>query len=152
MVSLDGTQRTVQILQATLPGAPVPVYFLENAEFFGRYRQLYLGQEERDEQRRFILSCRGLLESLPALDFLPDILHLNDWQTAPCAAYLRTSHRPLLRRTPSTGAMRIIYTIHNLQYQGRWDPTILEEAGLDRSRVFVPDGLEYWGDLTLHTG
>jgi starch synthase len=142
-ISQGGTLRTVQIVRTKLPGSSVVVYLLDNRELFGDYKRLYLGQDQRDEQRRFLLFCRGLLESLPALDFAPDIFHLNDWQTAACAAYLRTMYRHLLRR----GTSRIVYTIHNLQYQGRWDPSILDEAGLDRSQVFTPFGLEYWGDV-----
>ncbi len=45
------------------------------------------------------------------------------------------------------GATRIVYTVHNLQYQGRWDPSILGEAGLDPARVFNSSGLEFWGDV-----
>lgn len=138
-----GYDQMASIWRGTLPDSSVVVYFLDHAHFFGQHHRLYLGQHERDEQRRFLLFCRGLLEALPALDFWPDVFHLNDWQAAACAAYLRTSHRHLLRH----GAARIVYTIHNLQYQGRWDPSILDEAGLDRSRVFVSDGLEYWGDV-----
>lgn len=135
--------REVSIWRGELPGTPVTVYLLENEALFGRQRRLYLGQEQYEEQERFIAFCRGLLDMLPALDCAPDIIHLNDWQTAACAAYLRTSHQHLLRQ----GATRIVYTIHNLQYQGRWDPSILDVAGLDRSRVFVPAGLEFWGDV-----
>jgi len=140
---MSGFNQTIVISQATLPNSSVIVYFLEHDGFFGRYQQLYLGLDQRDEQRRFLLFCRGLLESLPQLGFTPDIIHLNDWQTAPCAAYLRTTHRHLLRY----GATRILYTIHNLQYQGRWDPSILDEAGLDRASLFIPIGLEFWGDV-----
>ncbi len=143
MVPMGGYDRPVTIWQTTFPDAPVTVYLLDNDEFFGRYRQLYLGLEQRDEQRRFLLFCRGLLESLPALGFAPDIIHLNDWQTAPCAAYLRTTYRHLLRQ----GAARIVYTIHNLQYQGRWDLSILYEAGLDPAQVYNQGGLEFWGDV-----
>jgi starch synthase len=143
MVPMGGYDRPVTIWQTTFPDAPVTVYLLDNEEFFGRYRQLYLGLDQRDEQRRFLLFCRGLLESLPALGFAPDIIHLNDWQTAPCAAYLRTTYRHLLRQ----GAARIIYTIHNLQYQGRWDLSILYEAGLDPAQVYNQGGLEFWGDV-----
>ncbi len=138
-----GYEQTVSIWQTTLPDSPVTVYLLDHYELFGRYQQLYLGLDQRDEQRRFILFCRGLLEALPSLGFTPDIIHLNDWQTAPCAAYLRTTYRHLLRR----GATRIVYTIHNMQYQGRWDPSILAEAGLDPSQVFIANGLEFWGDV-----
>jgi starch synthase len=147
-VPLGGVHFQLGLWRATPPESSVTVYLLENDEFFGKHRRLYLGDDQRDEQRRFILFCRGLLESLPLLGIVPDIFHLNDWQTAPCAAYLRTSHAYLLRR----GAARIIYTIHNLQYQGRWDPSILDEAGLDRSRVFGPQGLEYWGDVNWMKG
>lgn len=140
---MAGYDRPVSILQTTLPDSPVIVYLLDQEEFFGRHQLLYLGLDQRDEQRRFLLFCRGLLETLPLLGFAPDIIHLNDWQTAPCAAYLRTTHRHLLRR----GAARIVYSVHNLQYQGRWDPSILDEAGLDRARVLTPSGLEFWGDV-----
>ncbi|HZO72349.1 MAG TPA: glycogen/starch synthase [Ktedonobacteraceae bacterium] len=142
-IPMNGVNYTLSILQTMLPDSQVTVYLLDQDEFFARHQRLYLGNEERDEQRRFLLFCRGLLDALPHLGFAPDIIHLNDWQTAPCAAYLRTSHRFLLRR----GATRIIYTIHNLQYQGRWDPSILLDAGLEPTRVFVPNGLEFWGDV-----
>jgi starch synthase len=141
--SIAGVDQTVSILQTTLPNSPVIVYLLDHQGLFGRHQQLYLGLDQLEEQRRFLLFCRGLLEALPELGFAPDIIHLNDWQTAPGAAYLRTTYRHLLRR----GATRIVYTVHNLQYQGRWDPSILDEAGLDRARVFVPSGLEFWGDV-----
>src|SRR2546421_899429 len=140
---MAGFDQIISLYQTALPDAPVTVYLLEHEWYFGRHQQLYLGLDQRDEQRRFLLFCRGLLEALPHLDFAPDIIHLNDWQTAPCAAYLRTSYRHLLRR----GATRIVYTVHNLQYQGRWDPSILEEAGLDPARVFTSSGLEFWGDV-----
>ncbi len=121
MVSLSGGNYFVTVWQTSLPNSPVTVYLLDNYEFFGRHQQIYLGLDQRDEQRRFILFCRSLLEVLPELGFVPDIFHLNDWQTAPCAAYLRTTHRYLLRH----GMARIVYSIHNLQYQGRWDPSSL---------------------------
>jgi starch synthase len=47
---------------------------------------------------------------------------------------------------------RIVYTIHNLQYQGRWDASILSEAGLDAARVFLASGLEFWGDVNWMKG
>lgn len=143
MISMSGRNHIVSVWQTSLPNSPVTVYLLDNEEFFGRHQQIYLGLDQRDEQRRFLLFCRGLLEALPELGFVPDIFHLNDWQTAPCAAYLRTTHRYLLCQ----GMARIVYSIHNLQYQGRWDPSILDEAGLNRAEVFNPRGLEFWGDV-----
>lgn len=140
---MAGGNQTISIWRTTFPDSPVVVYLLEHDPFFGWQQRLYLGLDQIDEQRRFLLFCRGLLATLPLLGFVPDIIHLHDWQAAPCAAYLRTTYRHLLRR----GATRIVYTIHNLQYQGRWNPSILDEAGLDRAQVFTPDGLEFWGDV-----
>jgi starch synthase len=142
-VFFGGALQTVRVWEGTFPDAAVTAYFVDHEHAFGRHHRLYLGLDQIEEQRRFVLFCRALLEALPALDFAPDIIHLHDWQTAPCAAYLRTSHRHLLRQ----GTVRLVYTVHNLQYQGRWDPSILDEAGLERGRVFVPEGLEYWGDV-----
>jgi starch synthase len=142
-VWLSGREEPITILQSALPDSPVRVFLLDHAGLFGQHARVYLGLDQRDEQRRFLLFCRGLLESLGDLGFLPDIFHLHDWQAAACAAYLRTTHRGLLRG----GQARIVYTVHNLQYQGRWDASILEEAGLDRGAVFTPTGLEFWGDV-----
>ena len=148
MISLSGGSYFVSVWQTSLPDSPVTVCMLDNYEFFGQHQQIYLGLDQRNEQRRFILFCRSLLEMLPELGFFPDIFHLNDWQTAPCAAYLRTTHRYLLRR----GLARIVYSIHNLQYQGRWDPSILGEAGLSGAEVFNERGLEFWGDVNWMKG
>ena len=143
MLPFSNSSQPVFIWQTTLPGTSIIVYLLDNEEFFGRHQQIYLGLDQHDEQLRFLLFCRGVLEALPHLGYTPDIIHLNDWQTAPCAPYLRTAYRHLLRQ----GATRIVYTIHNLQYQGRWNPSILDQVGLERASVFTPSGLEFWGDV-----
>ena len=147
-ISMAWHDFTVSLFQTTLPDAPVTVYFVENAEMFGWHQKIYFGLDRHDEYLRFLLFCRGLLEALPSLGFVPDIIHLNDWQAAPCAPYLRTTYRHLLRQ----GATRVVYTIHNLQYQGRWLPAILEEVGLDRGSLFNMGGLEFWGDVNWMKG
>ena len=148
VLPMAGANRTFTILQTTLPDSPVTVYLFDQVEYFGWHQRIYFGLDQRDEQRRFLLFCRGLLDSLQPLGFVPEIIHLNDWQTAPCAVYLRTGYRHLLRQ----GETRIVYTIHNLQYQGRWDASILDEAALDPARVFLATGLEFWGDVNWMKG
>lgn len=147
-VPLASSERPVSILQTTLPDSSVPVYLLDQPELFGRRPQIYLGLDQREEQLRFALFCQGVLLALPGLRFRPDIFHLNDWQTAICAAFLRSTYRHLLH----SGQSRIVYTVHNLQYQGRWDPSILPQIGLDPAQVFNANGLEFWGDVNWMKG
>src|SRR5579885_1237943 len=49
---MNGVNYTLSILQTRLPYSPATVYLLDQDEFFGRHQRLYLGNEERDEQRR----------------------------------------------------------------------------------------------------
>lgn len=104
------------------------------------------GQDYADNHRRFAAFCHGVLGVLRYL-FNADILHLHDWQAALCAAYLRTRHTldPLLR------AVKIVYTIHNLEHQGRCSAAAFAELGLD-SWLMKPDYMEFWGDANFMKG
>src|SRR5947209_7071175 len=64
-VPMTGTVQRVSIAHASLPGSPVVVYLLDHQGLFGRHHQMYLGLDQRDEQRRFLLFCRGVLTALP---------------------------------------------------------------------------------------
>jgi starch synthase len=84
-----------------------------------------------------------------AIDCVPDIIHCNDWQTALVPVYLRTV--PDLRNDSTLSAVRILYTIHNLAYQGLFDPPTAGQIGIG-SNLFHPAGLEFYGKLNLMKG
>ncbi len=87
------------------------VYLIDNEEYFGdvMYRG---GRAEIDQYAYF---TRAVLDAIPVLDFQPDILHCNDWQTG---------LMPLIARTQYPGGMqerlKFLLTIHNIAYQGKW--------------------------------
>ena len=85
-------------------------YFIDNEYYFKR-GTLY---GHYDDAERFAFFSRAILEMLPYIDFHPDIIHANDWQTAlvPVYYYLFYSHRPWYYNIKS------LFTIHNIQYQG----------------------------------
>jgi starch synthase len=91
-----------------------------------------------DDVDRFIGFCRALLPVFKMLEFDPDVIHLNDWQTgliAPIVAH-------------SSLKARLVYSIHNLAYQGRWNiPEVLAWSGLP-PEVAGKEGLEYYGDAS----
>lgn len=115
----------------------IPVYFIDNYHYFDR-EGFYC---HPDDGERFAFFCKAVLEMLPRLDFQPDIIHLNDWQAGPIAMLLEESYR----HQPFYERISTIFTIHNLQYQGHHDPYLLDWLGVDRYRVFQPEGVEFYG-------
>jgi starch synthase len=99
-----------------------PVYFIDNAEYFGRG---YIYGSGDFDAERFAFFSRASLELAKRLGIPPDIIHCNDWQTGFIPAYLTTvySADPFFARTAT------IFTIHNLAYQGLFDPNLLHRFG-----------------------
>ncbi len=115
----------------------VPFYFIDNKRHF--YRDSIYDNEDRHVQ--FILFIRGLLEMLPKINFQPDIIHCNDWQTAMLPLILKDNYR----KYDFYSKIKTIYTIHNLKYQGIFGPEIIPDVlGIDYS---------YWQDGSIrHDG
>lgn len=121
----------------------VPIYFIEYNRYFDR-DYLY-GTPEGDypdNDKRFIFFTRAVFEVMKHIDFRPDIIHCNDWQTGLFPAYLKNTyhHTPFLNRT------RSIFTIHNIAYQGIFSKRTLERAELNMN-LFTIDGLEYYNHV-----
>ncbi len=109
---------------AYLPDSRVPVYFIEHNDYFDR-EGIYgpPGGAYPDNPQRLSFFCRAALAVIEALDFHPDVIHLNDWHTSLIAAYCR------LRELPYA----TVFTAHNLgsAYQGTFPKDILSTVGLD---------------------
>ncbi len=87
-------------------------YFIDN-EYYFNHDKIYL--EYSFDIERFSFFQRAVLASLEKpLDFMPDILHLNDWQTGMIPSLLGAHYRPYGRLLQ----LRTLFTIHNLKYQG----------------------------------
>ncbi len=129
------------IFEATVEG--VKYYFIDNEQYFKRGGGLY-GQF--DDGERFAYFCIAVMEFMLRTNHIPDILHANDWQTAMTVVYLRTKYA-------SCGALRnvkAVYTIHNIEYQGKFDPYILGNVfALDERYKSI---LEFDGCLNLMKG
>ena len=98
----------------------VNYYFVENHNYFDRGR-LY---GEYDDIERFAFFSHAVVEYMLASGNIPDVLHANDWQTAASVIYLKTeySHIEVLSR------IKTVYTIHNIEYQGKCDPYMLGDV------------------------
>ncbi|HHV61754.1 MAG TPA: glycogen synthase GlgA [Firmicutes bacterium] len=118
----------------------VPVYLIDNYQYFDRDR-LY---GFFDEAERFSFFSRAVLEMLKVINFQPDIIHCNDWQTGPIPLLLKDQYS----RDPFYAQIATLFTIHNLQYQGNFPRDCLKLLGLDDS-YFRPERLEFYGDMSF---
>jgi starch synthase len=128
--------------------ATVPVYFVEHDHYFDR-PGLYGGPEGAypDNAERFVFFTRAVLEALAGLDWMPQVIHANDWQTGLLPVYLET----LYRDRPGLAGVATVFTVHNLAYQGLfWHHDVpLTGLGWD---LFTPAALEFYGHLSFLKG
>lgn len=117
-------------------------YFLDNEQYFDR--DAYYGYY--DDGERFAYYSKAALEALNVLDFEPDILHCSEWQTALVPVYLKT----LFRGNPTYDRLKTVFTIHNIEYQGKFDCDILHDLlGLSEIERGI---LEYDGAINYMKG
>ncbi|MEO6398611.1 MAG: glycogen synthase [Tepidiformaceae bacterium] len=108
-IGFPGSPRDVEI--AVVEGAGgVPVHLIRDTNVFGR-ENVY---GEPDDLPRYQSLCRVIIEMLKQDEWKPDVLHLNDWHTAPCAFALRS----LSWAHPALRGIASVFTIHNLRYRG----------------------------------
>ncbi|WP_297986495.1 glycogen synthase GlgA [Oscillibacter sp.] len=119
-------------------------YFLDNEQYFDR-PDLY---GYMDDGERFGFFSRAIVRMLDHMKFWPDVINCNDWQTALVPVYLKDDGV----REERFRSVRTTLTVHNIEYQGRYNPYVLGDLfGLDAG--WVEDGtLLMDGDLNLLKG
>lgn len=136
----------VSVHEGRIPDTEVPVYFVDHEKYFGSREELYQvkGVDYPDNLERFSLFSQAVVQFLKELDWRPDIVHCNDWQSALVIAYLKVVHRddPFFKRTAT------VYSIHNMGYLGMFPKEKLPLTGLGWDQ-FRPEALEFWGSIAL---
>ena len=97
------------------------IYYLIDNQYYFKRDSLY---GHYDDAERFAFFSRAVLEIIPYIDFTPDIIHCNDWQTALIPVYLNAFYR----FNPLYGNMKTVFTIHNIQYQGKYGYELTEDV------------------------
>ncbi len=103
------------VFEAKIAG--VTYYLIDNEQYFKR-NQVY---GEYDDGERFAFFSKAVLEILPHVGFWPDIIHANDWHTALVPVYLDCQYRFI----EGYRYIRTVFSIHNIEFQGKYDPFIL---------------------------
>ncbi len=126
----------------------IPVYFIDEREFFDRDNLYGTPQGDYgDNWLRFAFFSKAVMEMLEAINFVPDVIHINDWQTSLIPVYLKE----IYRGKPEFSQVKTLLTIHNIAYQGQFDSWIIPEIGLPWS-VFHMEALEFYGRVNYLKG
>lgn len=123
----------------------ITYYFVDNEYYFGRSYIYGLGG---DEGERFAFLARAVMEALPKIDFVPDVLHCHDWQTGLIPALLEIQYRVL----KPYQKIKTVFTVHNLQYQGIFPIDQIEELVSLGGLAYTPDHLEFYGQCSFMKG
>lgn len=105
------------IFEGTFDG--VKYYFIDNEYYF--YRDAIYGYY--DDAERYSFFSRAILEMILRIDFKPEIIHCNDWQTSLVPVFLDS----LYRGYEDLSSTKTVFTIHNIQYQGKYGLDLIEE-------------------------
>jgi starch synthase len=144
-VPLDGGTARVRRLEAR--GLPAPVLLVEHPVFDrdGIYDDPTTREGYPDNGYRWAVLCRAVHAALGADGWAPDVIHAHDQQGAPLAALVRWAALPPgLPRRPG-----LVFTIHNLEYQGVLDPSWMAGSGLPPGLFAPASPVEFHGRVNL---
>ncbi|MDR2674004.1 MAG: glycogen synthase GlgA [Opitutaceae bacterium] len=130
------------------PRPNLGIYTICREEFFDR-RGAY-GNGERDYEdnyQRYIFFCKGAVETLRLLEMQADIVHAHDWQAALTPLLLRHAEN----RYGTTLALKTVFTIHNIAFQGLFPMRAFPHTNLPDELRGI-DGLEYYGQMNFMKG
>lgn len=131
-IRVGGFLHPINFFKGFLPNSSVEIYFIDSPNFFHRHK---LYTNDYDEDMRFILFCKAVIELTQYLQWAPDIFHCNDWQTALIPLLLKDNYSwdKLFHKT------KVLFTIHNIGYQGQFSQGTINNAELNRA-YFYPGG------------
>jgi starch synthase len=124
------------------------IYFIGREEFFDR--RLPYGNGDRnydDNDARFVFFCKAVVEVMRIAEIRADVVHGHDWQTALLPLLLRYEER----RSGIALAMKTVFTIHNIAFQGVFPRRSFALTNLPDELLNI-DGLEYYGQINLLKG
>lgn len=146
-LTVPGFDETVRVLRGVVPGSEVPLYLVDSPRHFDRPGGPYAnpdGSDWPDNGERFAVFCRiihGLATGVVEREWLPEVVHCNDWQTGLVPALL-AGDQP----RPAT-----VFTIHNLAYQGLFPWSVFQTLELP-FEFWSMNAMEFYGQFSFIKG
>lgn len=134
--------QSVHIFKGFMPDSKVEIYFIDAPHYFHRSK-LYTNDSDEDE--RFILFSKAVIETIQRLGWKPDVIHCNDWQTGLIPLYLKDNYSwdKLFENTVT------LFTIHNIGYQGKFSIDALYKGEINPEHYHNYGKIEHAGDVNF---
>ena len=128
-IIVDEDDYPLIIKVASLPGARLQVYFLDNDEFFKR-KQIFTDKEDnayKDNAERMVFFCKGVMETVRKFGWPPDIIHCHGWMTSLIPLYLKKAYKddPIFRNA------KLLYSIYDSPFDHELEDRFLEKASIN---------------------
>lgn len=122
----------------------ITYHLIDNEYYF--YRDSLYGHY--DDGERFSFFTKAVLECIPHLDFIPDVIHCHDWHTGMVNFVLDANYRHI----PMYKDIKTVFTIHNLQFQGIFPYEVMSELLELGHQYFNSEQLEFYGNVSFMKG
>ena len=146
-VEVAGRTENFNLYQDVSDKRVFETWFIDHPGFFNRpelYRDPSTGGDWADNDERFILFSRAVLEACRKADFIPDVIHCNDWQSGLIPALMKVDPR-----YKEFSEVATLFSLHNIAYQGNFPSSTFGKLGLEWS-LFAPGaGFEFWGNISF---
>ncbi len=114
-IVVENDDYPLMIKVASLPGARMQVYFLDNEDFFQR-KSVFRDENEKfhdDNAERMVFFCKGVLETVKKFGWAPDIIHCHGWMTSLIPLYLKTAYK----NDPIFNNSKVIYSVYGNEFE-----------------------------------
>jgi starch synthase len=149
-IIVDDDDYPLIIKVASLPGARMQVYFLDNDDFFKR-KSIFLDEDEKpfeDNPDRMVFFCKGVIETVKKFGWPPDIIHCHGWMTSLIPHYLKTTYmnEPLFQQA------KVVYSVYNQTMEDTFSEKFISKATINNlGKEDLADFHDGTG-ITLHQG
>ncbi len=128
-ISVGEEEKSLVIKVASVPNAKLQIYFIDNEDYFQRKSIFYDADNNflSDNDERAIFFCKGTLETVRKLSWVPDIIHCNDWITALIPLYLKTTYKkdPIFKNT------KCVFSAFDSHFDYQFPADVLEKARMN---------------------
>ncbi len=149
-IIVDDDDYPLIIKVASLPGARLQVYFLDNEEFFKR-KQLFHDDKEKpfdDNQDRMVFFCKGVLETVKKFGWPPDLIHCHGWMTSLVPFYLKSVYKqdPIFERS------QVIYSVYEDSLENTFTNAFFSKASINNLGEEDLKAYKSGSKINLHKG